>query len=88
VQSSPRRPPLPAIKARAKGEVTFQSGANALAAVASAKAADVAIVFVEQWASEAIDVPIRLSPEQEALIEAVAAANPRTIVVLETTARC
>jgi beta-glucosidase len=75
--------PLPAIKARAKGEVTFQSGANAVAAVASAKAADVAIVFVEQWASEAIDVPIRLSPEQEALIEQVAAANPKTIVVLE-----
>lgn len=76
-------PPLQAIKARARGEVTFQSGQNLPAAAAAAKAADVAIVFAEQWASEAIDVPIRLSPDQEALIEAVAAANPRTIVVLE-----
>ncbi|MGZ3315026.1 MAG: beta-glucosidase [Caulobacteraceae bacterium] len=75
--------PLQAIKARAKGETTFQSGADLAAAVAAAKAADVAVVFVEQWASEAIDVPIRLSPDQETLIEAVAAANPRTVVVLE-----
>ena len=76
--------PLPAIKARAKRtDVTFQSGQDIAAAVASAKAADVAVVFVEQWASEAIDVPIRLSADQEALIEAVAAANPRTVVVLE-----
>jgi beta-glucosidase len=75
--------PLAAIKARAKGEVTFDDGTDPAAAAASAKAADVAIVFVEQWASEAIDVPIRLSDAQEALIKAVAAANPRTIVVLE-----
>ena len=75
--------PLPAIKARAKGEVTFQPGADVAAAVAAAKGADVAVVFVEQWASEAIDVPIRLSADQEALIEAVAAANPKTVVVLE-----
>ena len=75
--------PLAAIKARAKGEVTFQSGQDVAAAVASAKGADVAVVFVEQWASEAIDVPIRLSADQEALISAVAAANPRTVVVLE-----
>jgi beta-glucosidase len=75
--------PFSAIKVRAKGEVDFQSGQDLAAAVAAAKGADVAIVFVEQWASEAIDVPIRLSPEQEALIEQVAAANPRTVVVLE-----
>jgi beta-glucosidase len=76
-------PPLAAIKARAMGEVTFQSGQGVVAAVAAAKGADVAVVFVEQWASEAIDVPIRLSADQEALIEQVAAANPRTVVVLE-----
>ena len=75
--------PLAAFRARAKGGVTFQSGEDLAAAVASAKAADVAVVFVEQWASEAIDVSIRLSPAQEALIEAVAAANPKTVVVLE-----
>ena len=75
--------PLPAIKARAKGEVSFQSGQDIAAAVAAAKAADVAVVFVEQWASEAIDVSTRLSDGQEALIRAVAAANPHTVVVLE-----
>ena len=75
--------PLPVIQARARGEVTFQSGQNLPAAVAAAKAAEVAIVFAEQRASEAIDVSIRLSPEQGALIEQVAAANPRTVVVLE-----
>jgi beta-glucosidase len=75
--------PLTAIKARAKGQVTYDAGTDVAAAVASAKAADVAVVFVEQWASEAIDVPILLSADQDALIRAVAAANPRTIVVLE-----
>jgi beta-glucosidase len=75
--------PLPAIQARAKGNVSFRAGTDPAVAAASARGADVAIVFVEQWASEAIDVPIRLSPDQEALIEAVAAVNPRTVVVLE-----
>jgi beta-glucosidase len=75
--------PLPAIKARAKGEVTFTTGDDLAAAIAAAGDADVAVVFVEQWASEAIDVPILLSDAQEALIRAVAAANPRTVVVLE-----
>ena len=76
--------PLQAIRARAKGgEVAFQSGQDLAAAVAAAKSADVAVVFVEQWASEAIDVSTRLSDNQEALIKAVAAANPHTVVVLE-----
>src|SRR5665213_961799 len=70
--------PLPAIEARAKRtQVTYDAGTDVAIAAASAKAADVAVVFVEQWASEAIDVPIRLSAEQEALIRAVSAANPR-----------
>lgn len=75
--------PLAAIKARAKGAVTYDAGTDAAAAAAAARNADVAVVFVEQWASEAIDVPIRLAADQEALIRAVAAANPRTVVVLE-----
>ena len=76
--------PLQAIRARAKGgEVSFQSGQDLASAVAAAKNADVAVVFVEQWASEAIDVSTRLSENQEALIKAVAAANPHTVVVLE-----
>lgn len=75
-------PPLAAIRARAT-DVVFQSGQDVAAAVAAARGAEVAVVFAEQWASEAIDVAIRLSPDQEALIEAVAAANPNTVVVLE-----
>jgi len=67
-------------------DVTFADGSNPAAAAAAAHAADVAIVFANQWSSESIDVPMALSGNQDALIEAVAAANPRTAVVLETNA--
>ncbi|MES2120752.1 MAG: beta-glucosidase [Pseudomonadota bacterium] len=66
--------------------VTFVDGTNPAAAAAAAKAADVAIVFATQWSSESIDVPMALDGKQDALIDAVAAANPRTTVVLETNA--
>ena len=66
--------------------VTFVDGSNPGAAAAAAKAADVAIVFATQWSSESIDVPMALDGNQDALIEAVATANPRTAVVLETNA--
>jgi beta-glucosidase len=66
--------------------ITFVDGTNAAAAAAAAKDADVAIVFGTQWSSESIDVPMKLDGNQDALIEAVTAANPRTVVVLETNA--
>jgi len=44
----------------------------------------VAILFVNQWTSESIDTSLTLPGNQDALVDAVAAANPRTIVVLET----
>ena len=48
-------------------------------------ASDVAIVFVHQHTSEGSDVPnLSLPGKQDALVSAVAAANPHTIVVLET----
>ena len=54
-------------------------------AVAAATGADVAIVFATQWTSESVDAPnLSLPKNQDALIEAVAAVNPHTIVVLET----
>ena len=66
-------------------KVTFNSGDDAAAAAAAAKQADVAIVFAWQWESEGFDLPtLHLAKEQNALIEAVAAANPKTVVVLET----
>jgi beta-glucosidase len=79
--------PLNAIRALApNASVTFVDGANPAAAAAAAKAADVAIVFATQWSSESIDVPMKLDGNQDALIDAVAGANPRTAVVLETNA--
>ncbi len=78
--------PLKAVGAKAPGaDVQFDSGANPASAAALAKKADVAIVFAYQWTSEGMDLPNLSLPEnQDALIEQVAAANPRTIVVLET----
>ena len=54
-------------------------------AAALAGKSDVAIVFAYEWMSEGTDLPNLSLPEnQDALIAQVAAANPRTIVVLET----
>ncbi|MBI4923724.1 MAG: glycoside hydrolase family 3 C-terminal domain-containing protein [Devosia nanyangense] len=57
-------------------------------AVAAAKAADVAILCVGrtgEWDTEGSDLlDIKLPGRQDELIAAVAAANPRTVVVLQT----
>ncbi|MBB4009912.1 beta-glucosidase H [Allorhizobium taibaishanense] len=57
-------------------------------AVDTARAADVALVFVGrngQWDTEGQDLPdMRLPGRQEELIERVSAANPNCIVVLQT----
>jgi beta-glucosidase len=66
--------------------ITFLDGSDPAAAAAAARNADIAIVFGTQWSSESIDVAMKLDGNQDALIEAVAAANPRTAVVLETNA--
>ncbi|MFI6340262.1 beta-glucosidase H [Streptomyces sp. NPDC050535] len=55
------------------------------AAVATAKKADVAVVFVNNYTGEAFDRDdLSLPGDQNQLIEAVAAANPDTVVVLNT----
>jgi len=78
--------PLKAVSAKAAGvDVQFDSGENPASAAALAKQADVAIVFAYQWTSEGMDLPnLSLPDNQDALIEQVAAANSRTVVVLET----
>lgn len=77
--------PLDALaKERPDARLSFASGKDRSAAAAAAADADVAIVFVTQWTAESLDFPIGLPDDQDALIEAVAKANPRTIVVLET----
>jgi len=79
--------PLEALRALApQASISFVDGSDPAAAVAAARQADLAIVFGTQWSSESIDVPMKLDGNQDALIEAVAAANPRTAVVLETNA--
>jgi beta-glucosidase len=81
-----RSAPLTAMKARAPKTVfKFNDGRYAADAAMTAKGADVAIVFVTQWMAEGMDVPdLGLPAGQDAMIEAVIAANPNTIVVLET----
>jgi len=78
--------PLKSIRAKVPGaNVQFDSGADAGAAASLAKAADVAIVFAYQWESEGMDLPSLSLPEhQDDLIAKVAAANPHTIVVIES----
>ncbi len=78
--------PLKAIVARAPGAlVRFDSGADPAAAAALARASDVAVVFAYKWSTETVDQhSLALPGNQNQLIAAVAAANPHTIVVLET----
>jgi len=78
--------PLKAIKQMApKADVSFIDGRYISEAVEQAKKAEVAIVFATQWATEGRDQPdLSLPSGQDALIAAVAAANPNTVVVLET----
>ncbi|MFC9325665.1 glycoside hydrolase family 3 protein [Kitasatospora sp. NPDC057015] len=54
-------------------------------AVEAAKKADVAVVFVNNFVGEAIDRDnLSLPGDQDQLVRAVAAANPNTVVVLNT----
>jgi beta-glucosidase len=62
-----------------------QRQANLAAAVAAAAQAHTAVVFAYMEGTEGVDQPsLTLPDEQDQLIEAVAAANPRTVVVLNT----
>jgi beta-glucosidase len=77
--------PLLAIKALApRAEVRFVDGGDPAAAARAAAGADVVLLFLTQWTSESIDASLVLPDDQDALVEAVAAANPRTVAVLET----
>lgn len=78
--------PLAAIKAAVKrARVGYDPGDDLNAAVKLARQSDISIVFVKQWMTEGQDVAnLSLPGRQDDLIAAVAAANPRTIVVLET----
>jgi beta-glucosidase len=78
--------PLAALRARApNAKVSFDAGTDNAAAASVARTADVAIVFVNQPMHEDGDrASLSLPDAQDGLVAAVAAANPHTIVVLET----
>jgi beta-glucosidase len=78
--------PLKAVRAKAPGaSVQYDAGTDPASAAALAKSADVALVFAYQWESEGMDLDgLSLPGKQDDLIATVAAANPRTVVVLET----
>ncbi len=78
--------PLAAIKAKVPTgvTVTFNDGTDSTAAATLAQSSTVAIVCESQWESEGMDLQdLSFSGDQDALVAAVAAANPHTIVVLE-----
>jgi beta-glucosidase len=78
--------PVSAIAAQAPPAiVTFDTGDDIAQAAQAARQSDIAIIFATQWMAEEHDVPdLSLPGHQNALIDAVATANPHTIVVLET----
>ena len=78
--------PLRAIRSRARAaDVRFTNGRYPAEAALLAGQVDLVIVFATQWMTEGADAPdLSLPNGQDALIAAVAKANPNTIVVLET----
>jgi beta-glucosidase len=78
-------PPLDALKRELpKAKIAFDSGADPAAAAVLAATSDVAIVFVTRHNSEGSEASLEMVGNQDALVAAVAKANPRTIVVAET----
>ncbi|KQV90230.1 beta-glucosidase [Massilia sp. Root351] len=78
--------PLKAIQARLpKAVVAYSDGTDPAAAARLARESDVVLVFATQWTGEGFDMPnLSLPNKQDELIAAVAAANAKTVVVLET----
>lgn len=65
--------------------ITYVDGSDPVVAAAAVRDVDLAIVFATQWQTEAMDTPTLALPDrQDALIDAIATANRRTLVVLET----
>jgi beta-glucosidase len=65
--------------------IRYEPGLYSATAAAAARRADMAVVFVTKFELEGYDsIDLTLPNGQDAVIAAVAAANPNTIVVLET----
>lgn len=78
--------PMKALEARLPdARITFDEGTNVQAAAKLAAESDVVVVFANQWTAESIDAAnLSLPDNQDALIAAVAKANTKTVVVLQT----
>jgi beta-glucosidase len=70
---------------RSEAKVSFDPGTDLAAAAKAAGSAQVAVVFVQQWMTEGKDAAtLSLPDNQDQLVNAVAAVNPNTIVVVES----
>ncbi|OBI45236.1 glycosyl hydrolase [Mycobacterium sp. E796] len=78
--------PLAELRSQFPGaQIDFDPGASPAEAARAARRADIAIVFAVRAEGEGFDgADLALPWGQDALIAAVAAANPNTVVVLET----
>lgn len=81
-----RHSPLKALSdALPKADISFDDGSDPARAAALAGSADIAIVYAVKTEMEGIDhADLSLPGRQDDMIAAVADANPRTIVVLQT----
>ena len=78
--------PLAALRAALPlAKISFQTGYSPDTAAAYAAHADLVLVFATKWEGEGLDSgSLNLPQGQDELISKVAAANPNTVVVLET----
>lgn len=78
--------PVDGIRKRvgAKVTVSFEEGTDTAKAASLAHDSDVAVVMVGDNEREGRDHPIALEGNQDRLVQAVAAANPHTVVVIKS----
>jgi beta-glucosidase len=78
--------PLAALRAQApNAAISYIDSSDPATVAAAAKSADLVLFFAEQWRTEAVDLTsLSLSDGQDARISAVATANPRTVVVMQS----
>jgi beta-glucosidase len=80
-----RSSPMQELASRTKAKLTYADGKDVKAAAKLAAASDIVIVFGNQWTAESIDAPdLNLPNKQDDLIAAIAKANSKTVVVLQT----
>ena len=75
---------LKSLAALTHARLTYDPGADLKATAKLAHRYDVVLVFAHQWTAEGGDGALHLDDHEDDLIAALARANPRTVVVLET----